>query len=111
MPLSHLLCYQTCPNELAVECIILSLAYFHRKSQDLITLDMKIVIGGSSGLVGAELVRQALTNPSITSIRRETALPPSAAGANDLTSIVCDNFDHYFDDVLKQLDNVDACFW
>lgn len=76
---------------------------------------MKIVIGGSSGFVGMELVRQALVNPAITSIiglsRRETSLPPSTAGANKLKSIVCDNFDDYSDDVRNELHDVDACIW
>jgi precorrin isomerase len=43
---------------------------------------MKLVIGGSTGFVGAELIRQGLENPAITSIvalgRRET--PPPARG-------------------------------
>lgn len=76
---------------------------------------MKIVIGGSSGFVGTELVRQALANPNITSIiglsRRETTLPPSTAGADKFKSIVCDNFEEYPDDVLKELSNVQACIW
>lgn len=76
---------------------------------------MKIVIGGSSGFVGTELVRQALTNPAITSIiglsRRETTLPPSTPGADKLKSIVCDDFENYSDEIKKELHNVDACIW
>lgn len=76
---------------------------------------MKIVIAGSSGFVGTELVRQALAIPVITSVvglsRRETILPPLTAGADKLKSIVCDNFDSYSDDLLKELYDVDACIW
>lgn len=76
---------------------------------------MKLVIGGSTGFVGTELVRQALTNPKITSIiglsRRETVLPPSTPGAEKLKSVVCDNFDDYPDSVKSELHDVDACIW
>lgn len=76
---------------------------------------MKIVIGGSSGFVGTELIRQALSNPAITSIvglsRRETSLPPSTAGAEKLKSVVCDNFESYSDSVKRELHDVDACIW
>lgn len=76
---------------------------------------MKIVVGGSSGFVGTELIRQALTNSAISSIiglsRRETTLPPSTAGANKLKSIICDNFEKYSNDIKKDLHNVDACIW
>lgn len=76
---------------------------------------MKLVIGGSTGFVGTELVRQALLNPKITSIiglsRRETVLPPSTPGAEKLKSVVCDDFDHYPDSVKNELHDVDACIW
>lgn len=76
---------------------------------------MKIVIGGSSGFVGGELVRQALSNPAITSIvglsRRETVLPPSTVGAEKLKSLVCENFDNYSESINKELHDVDACIW
>lgn len=81
----------------------------------LISVAMKIVIGGSSGFVGTELVRQALANPAITSIiglsRRETTLPPFTAGADKLKSIVCDDFENYSDDIKKELHDVEACIW
>lgn len=76
---------------------------------------MKLVIGGSTGFVGTELVRQALNNPKITSIiglsRRETVLPPSTPGAEKLKSVVCANFDDYPDSVKNELHDVDACIW
>lgn len=76
---------------------------------------MKLVIGGSSGFVGAELVRQALSNPAITSVvglsRRETPVPPSSANAAKLRSVVCDDFENYPDGVKKELEDVDAFIW
>ncbi|RYP89866.1 hypothetical protein DL770_004018 [Monosporascus sp. CRB-9-2] len=77
---------------------------------------MKLVIGGSTGFVGTELVRQALSHPAITSIvgisRRETPVPPGSIddGAK-LKSVVCENFESYPDHVKKELENADACIW
>jgi uncharacterized protein YbjT (DUF2867 family) len=43
---------------------------------------MKLIIAGSTGFVATEIIRQAIRNPSITSIvalaRRETAVPQNA---------------------------------
>lgn len=76
---------------------------------------MKLVIGGSTGLVGTELVRQALENPAITSIiglsRRETPAGSSATNGAKLKSVVCDNFEEYPDSVKKELEDVDAFIW
>lgn len=80
------------------------------------TRNMKLIIGGSSGFVSTELIRQALANPAITSIiglsRRDTALPP---GSSDTTgkfkSVVCEDFENYSDAVCKELENADACIW
>ncbi|KAJ0120089.1 nucleoside-diphosphate-sugar epimerase [Diaporthe amygdali] len=76
---------------------------------------MKLAIGGSSGFVGAELVRQALSNPAITSVvglsRRETSAPSSAANAAKLKLIVCEDFENYSDGIKRELEDVDACIW
>ena len=77
---------------------------------------MKLVIGGSSGFVGTELVRQALSNPSITTIvgisRRDTLVPPgSDKGHEKLTGILCNDFESYSDSLKKELEDADACIW
>lgn len=76
---------------------------------------MKIVIGGSTGFLGTELVRQALADPVITSIiglsRRETIVPSPSVSYDKLKSIVCDNFDNYSDIIKNELHDVDACIW
>lgn len=75
---------------------------------------MKLLIGGSSGFVGTELVRQALLNKDVSSIvglsRRETPTP-SGGDASKFTSVVCDDFENYPDDVREHLRDVDACIW
>ncbi|KAK6212766.1 hypothetical protein LQW54_004855 [Pestalotiopsis sp. IQ-011] len=77
---------------------------------------MKLVVGGSTGFVGTELVRQALDNPAITSIiglgRRETPVPAgSQDGAGKLKSVVCDDFTAYPDSLKTELEGADACIW
>ncbi|RFU34064.1 hypothetical protein B7463_g2296, partial [Scytalidium lignicola] len=78
--------------------------------------DLMLVIGGSTGFVGAELVRQGLDNPAITSLvalrRREITDPPEPGpSGTKLRSVVCDNFEIYSDGVKKELEDVDACIW
>ncbi|KAJ8104420.1 hypothetical protein POJ06DRAFT_244489 [Lipomyces tetrasporus] len=69
---------------------------------------MKLVIGGSTDFVAAELIRQGLENPAITSIvalgRREIPAPPEVGPvAAKLKSVVCDNFESYSESVKKEL--------
>ncbi|KAJ5218112.1 uncharacterized protein N7498_000211 [Penicillium cinerascens] len=77
---------------------------------------MKLVIGGSTGFVAAELIRQGLKNPAISSIvalgRRETPAPLEAGpAAAKLKSIVCEDFESYSDSVKKELEGADAAIW
>ncbi|KAJ8128888.1 hypothetical protein O1611_g4746 [Lasiodiplodia mahajangana] len=77
---------------------------------------MKLIIGGSTGFVGAELVQRALSHPAITTVvgisRRETPAPAESAGTKaKLVSVICDDFEHYPDHVKKELENADACIW
>jgi nucleoside-diphosphate-sugar epimerase len=77
---------------------------------------MKLVVAGSTGFVGTEVIRQAISNPAITSIialaRGETAVPANAgADASKLKSVVCNDFSNYSDDVKKELAGADACIW
>lgn len=76
---------------------------------------MKLLIGGSSGFVGTELVRQALLDKDVSSVvglsRRETPAPADGGDASKFTSVVCDDFENYPDDVREHLKGVDACIW
>lgn len=79
---------------------------------------MKLVIGGSTGYLGAEVVRQALSHPLITSVvalaRRETQIPkdidPQIAQSK-LRSLTCSNFKDYPQDVRAEISDADACIW
>ena len=77
---------------------------------------MKLVIGGSTGFVATELIKQGIRNPAITSIialgRREISIPLDAGpAAGKLKSVTCDNFESYPDSVMAQLEDADACIW
>ncbi|CAG8962332.1 hypothetical protein HYFRA_00005387 [Hymenoscyphus fraxineus] len=79
---------------------------------------MKLIVAGSTGFVGTEVIRQALSNPAITSIaalaRRKTEIPKNVApnaDASKLTSVICDDFENYSENVKKELSGADACIW
>ena len=77
---------------------------------------MKLVIGGSTGFVAEELIRQGLKYPAITSIvalgRREAPTPSDAdASASKLKSIIVEDFESYSESIKKEIENADACIW
>ena len=79
---------------------------------------MKLIVAGSTGFVATEVIRQAVSHPSITSIlalaRRTTAVPQNVGPGADTTklkSIVCEDFGNYPESVKKDLTGADACIW
>lgn len=79
---------------------------------------MKLIIAGATGFVATELIRQALSQPKITSIvalaRRTTNVPENleqGADAAKLKSVVCEDFSNYPESVKKELAGADACVW
>ncbi|OAL35032.1 hypothetical protein AYO20_05747 [Fonsecaea nubica] len=79
---------------------------------------MKLVISGATGFVATELIRQSLSNSSITSVvalaRRPITVPDNLgpeADTSKLKTVVLEDFSKYPDDVRKQLENADACIW
>ena len=75
---------------------------------------MKLAIGGATGLVGAEVLRQALrldTITSIVAIGRRKASIPEGLDSSKLSNVVLQDFNHYDNDVLETLAGTDACIW
>ncbi|CZR52703.1 uncharacterized protein PAC_02580 [Phialocephala subalpina] len=75
---------------------------------------MKLVIGGATGFVGREVLRQALNSPEITSIvtigRRPVTVVDSTNIAK-LTDIVMEDGEHYSESDIEKIANADACIW
>jgi hypothetical protein len=79
---------------------------------------MKLIVAGSTGLVGTEIIRQALSIPAITSIvglsRRETTVPDNLRPNADLAklkSVIVSDFENYPEPVKQELAAADACIW
>lgn len=77
---------------------------------------MKLIVVGSTGFVGTEVVRQALKNPKITSLvalgRRPVQVPEDAGdGGSKLQSVILEDFTKYPDSVKSQLADADGCIW
>ncbi|KAK0708872.1 hypothetical protein B0T21DRAFT_387583 [Apiosordaria backusii] len=80
---------------------------------------MKLIVAGSTGFVGAEIIRQALSNPKITSLvalgRRPAPTPQNLGPNADLTKLksvtVADFGEEYPDSVKQELSGADACIW
>ena len=75
---------------------------------------MKLAIGGATGFVGREVLRQALRCPRITSIvtlgRR--AVVVEEQGREKATDIVMmDDGENYSESALEKIADSDACIW
>jgi hypothetical protein len=73
---------------------------------------MRVILLGSTGYIGKEVLNQCLKNPAITSIvalsRRQL---PELVHDPRVTVVIIENFKIYHDSVLKQLKDADACIW
>jgi len=79
---------------------------------------MKVVIAGSTGFVGQEVVRQALLHPLITKVvtlsRRDHDLPQDLRTPDieeKFTSVSCSDFKSYPQYVKDEISGADACIW
>ncbi|MCJ1281721.1 hypothetical protein MMC26_001043 [Xylographa opegraphella] len=74
---------------------------------------MKIILTGSTGFIGSEILHQCIQHPDISSIvalsRRE--LPKDVTSNAKLEVIIQQDFTGYSDDVLKRLAGAEACIW
>lgn len=74
---------------------------------------MKIILTGTTGFIGQEVLRRALTHPSITSIivlsRRQ--LPSEAPTSPKLKVMIHEDFGIYPDSLLTECAGAAACIW
>ncbi|MCJ1377502.1 hypothetical protein MMC17_000597 [Xylographa soralifera] len=71
---------------------------------------MKLILTGATGFIGAEVLRQCLLNPSITSLVALTRRPLSVENPK-LTTIIMNDFTSYTDEVIQQLAGAESCIW
>jgi hypothetical protein len=74
---------------------------------------MKIILTGSTGGIGSEVLQQCLQHLSITSIvaLSRRPLPASVANNPKLKVVIMEDFLSYNDSLLRQLDGSQACIW
>ncbi|KAB8236567.1 putative nucleoside-diphosphate-sugar epimerase [Aspergillus alliaceus] len=74
---------------------------------------MKVILTGSTGFIGCEVLKQCLQNPSITSIvafsRRD--LPPTVTHHPKLTVRIVNDFLSFSDAILEDIKGAGACIW
>lgn len=74
---------------------------------------MKLIVAGATGLVGSEIIRQALRNSDVTEVialaRKPVAMDDSSA--SKLKSVVIRDYAEYPDEVKAELAGADACIW
>ncbi|EXK83090.1 hypothetical protein FOQG_12608 [Fusarium oxysporum f. sp. raphani 54005] len=81
-------------------------------------VSMKVVIAGSTGFIGKEVVRQALLHPQITSVvtlsRHDHDISEDLQTPeieSKLTSVTCSDFKNYPQYVKDEISGADACIW
>jgi hypothetical protein len=74
---------------------------------------MKLILTGTTGFVGQEVLTQALAHPSITSVVALTRHPIPATFASNpkVKNVLVEDFSTYTPSVLEQLSGADACVW
>ncbi|KAF2801803.1 putative nucleoside-diphosphate-sugar epimerase [Mytilinidion resinicola] len=79
---------------------------------------MKLLVTGATGLVGTEVIRQALGVSSITSVvalaRREVKVPEQVAPDADtskLKTVIVEDWEKYTPEVKEAIKGADACLW
>ncbi|KAJ6093073.1 hypothetical protein N7486_008362 [Penicillium sp. IBT 16267x] len=74
---------------------------------------MKLIVAGATGLVGSEIIRQALQNNNVTEVIALARKPITIddSNASKLKSVVIRDYAEYPDEVRAKLAGADACIW
>ncbi|KAL2060307.1 hypothetical protein VTL71DRAFT_9702 [Oculimacula yallundae] len=74
---------------------------------------MKIILSGTTGFIGTEILNQALASAEITSIivLSRKPLPEKYTSNPKLKVIIIEDFISYSPEVLKELDGAVGCIW
>lgn len=74
---------------------------------------MKVILTGSTGFIGSEVLLQAIYNPKITQIvcLSRRALPEHITSNPKVTVVIISDFTNYTPEILAQLEGAEACIW
>ncbi|TID14181.1 hypothetical protein E2P81_ATG09060 [Venturia nashicola] len=74
---------------------------------------MKVIVTGTTGLVGSIVLRECIKNPQITSIIAFSRCPLlEELSDNEKVSVIThEDFSHYSDELLDELSGAEACLW
>lgn len=73
---------------------------------------MRVILTGSTGWVGGEVLDQCLANPEITSIITFTRRAlPKAEEHPKLKTVIVEDFMKYSEEMLNELRDADGCIW
>jgi len=74
---------------------------------------MKIIISGVTGFIGAEVLRQALVHPQVTSVIALSRKPLTGPDSTNpkIKTILMEDFEQYPDSVLSELKGARGCVW
>jgi nucleoside-diphosphate-sugar epimerase len=76
----------------------------------MISQTMKLILTGTSGFIGSEVLSQALLHPSVTSIVALSRKPIPNSDPK-LKVVLIDDVGHYSASVLSELSGAEACIW
>lgn len=71
---------------------------------------MKVILTGTSGFVGREILHQSLAHPSISNIVVLTRRPIQITHTK-LKVLIHNDFLAYNDSVIKELEGAESCIW
>lgn len=73
---------------------------------------MKLVLTGSTGFVGSEVLEQCQQHPDIESLVVLTRRPLDQNRPNSKTrNLIVEDFKQYSDEVSEAINDADACIW
>lgn len=74
---------------------------------------MKVIVTGTTGLVGSIVLRECIKNSLITSIIAFSRCPllEELSDNEKVTVITHEDFSQYSDELLKELSGAEACLW
>ncbi len=74
---------------------------------------MKVILTGTTGFIGTEVLSQALSHPSITSllVLSRRALPSPFPSDPKLRVVILEDFMNIPDQVMRDLEGCEGCIW